>query len=79
MSEAQTDTQLVVSTHSPELLDSLTDAFLAGKANVFVFGEKEAGSLKAITLSDVQDKVSEGWQLGDLYRVGDPSVGGWPW
>jgi hypothetical protein len=29
--------------------------------------------------SKLADKLEEGWKLGDLYRVGDPLIGGWPW
>ncbi len=79
MSEGGVDAQLVVSTHSPELLDAFTAAFVDGKANVFVLGGADAGALKPVLLGDVKRQLSEGWQLGDLYRVGDQSVGGWPW
>jgi len=35
--------------------------------------------LMPLTPELLKDKLDEGWQLGDLYRVGDARIGGWPW
>jgi len=44
-------------------------------------GSKDRNHFSVSPLSKemLEDRLHEGWQLGDLYRVGDPSVGGWPW
>ncbi len=77
--QASTRTQVIVSTHSPDLLDHFTDQV----ENVFVFqptdGDKSHFEVKPLSPQDVAEGIKEGWQLGDLYRVGDPSIGGWPW
>jgi len=77
--QASTRTQVIVSTHSPDLLDHFTDQV----ENVFVFqptdGDKSHYAVKPLSPQDVAAGIQEGWQLGDLYRVGDPSIGGWPW
>jgi predicted ATPase len=75
--QAATRTQVIVSTHSPDLLDHFTDQV----ENVFVFhpAGKDHFAVKPLSAQDVSEWLQEGWQLGDLYRVGDPSVGGWPW
>ncbi|EDX75294.1 hypothetical protein MC7420_2298 [Coleofasciculus chthonoplastes PCC 7420] len=36
-------------------------------------------SVKSLSQDILEPKLEQGWQLGDLYRVGDPSIGGWPW
>jgi hypothetical protein len=36
-------------------------------------------SLDRIQEEQFKARLQEGWELGDLYRVGDPSIGGWPW
>ncbi|WP_013323353.1 AAA family ATPase [Gloeothece verrucosa] len=75
--EAATKTQIIITTHSPDLLDHFTDSL----ENVFCFYGSDKSHFSVTNLSkDMLDtKLDEGWQLGDLYRVGDPSVGGWPW
>ncbi len=77
--QAAEKTQVIISTHSPDLLDYFTDHV----ENVAVFcpagNDKSHFKVKSLTLKDVSSWLEEGWQLGDLYRVGDPSVGGWPW
>ena len=75
--EAASKTQVIVCTHSPDLLDHFTDC----SENVFCFRGKNTKHFSITKLPQVEltTKVQEGWQLGDLYRVGDPSVGGWPW
>ncbi|MEW6140306.1 MAG: AAA family ATPase [Thermodesulfobacteriota bacterium] len=70
-------TQVIISTHSPDLLDHFTD-FLE---NVICFSTRDGNHFTTESLSRdrLESKLQEGWQLGDLYRVGDPLVGGWPW
>ncbi len=82
MDEGHPASQLFLSTHSPELLDALTDGFVRGDVAVFVFGKGGSSSprqMRRLALSEVQGTFDQGWQLGDLYRVGDVSLGGWPW
>ncbi|MBD2454576.1 AAA family ATPase [Nostoc sp. FACHB-87] len=75
--KAATKTQIIITTHSPDLLDHFTDCL----DNVFCFSSEDKTHFFIKTLSKemLNEKLEEGWQLGDLYRVGDPSVGGWPW
>ncbi len=77
--QVATKTQIIVSTHSPDLLDHFTDQ----TENVFVFRpadrDKNHFTVQSLSPQDVSEWTEEGWQLGDLYRIGDPSVGGWPW
>ncbi|MDM8550446.1 AAA family ATPase [Desulfobacterales bacterium HSG2] len=70
-------TQVIICTHSPDLLDKFTDF----SQNVLCFSEKDQNHFSAEPLSVemLQERLDEGWKLGDLYRVGDPSIGGWPW
>lgn len=70
-------TQIIIATHSPDLLDHFTDRYkdvicfeYDGKAH-FTPGRLPEAELKA--------RFDEDWELGDLYRVGDHAVGGWPW
>ena len=76
--QASQKTQIIISTHSPDLLDYFTDC----AADVICFEKTlPKGHFKAKKLPEaiIQDKIAEGWQLGDLYRAGDDIVGGWPW
>lgn len=75
--KASTRTQIIVTTHSPDLLDHFTDCL----ENVFCFSSKDKTHFSAQPLSPerLQHQLAEGWELGDLYRVGDPSIGGWLW
>lgn len=75
--QAATKTQVIVTTHSPDLLDHFTERL----ENVICFSpeNKMQFSTKLLSQPMLAPKLKEGWQLGDLYRVGDPSVGGWPW
>lgn len=70
--------QLILSTHSPDLLDKFTQAFRAGDAGLLVCGGEEKG-IRRILPERLDSFFSEGWELGDLYRVGEPVLGGWPW
>jgi predicted ATPase len=75
--KAATKTQIIITTHSPDLLDHFTDCL----ENVFCFYSENRThfSVKSLSKEMLDQKLEEGWQLGDLYRVGDPSIGGWPW
>ena len=70
-------TQVIITTHSPDLLDHFTDRL----DNVLCFYSENQThfSVKPLSPEMLKTKLDQGWQLGDLYRVGDPSVGGWPW
>lgn len=71
--------QLFLSTHSPDLLDRFTTDFMQGTVKVFVFDQGKITDL-ASKMAYLRPRMEEeGWELGDLYRVGDPQVGGWPW
>ena len=77
--DAARRTQIVVSTHSPDLLDHFTEE----RNSVRVFNKDPQNPLytqiERIDKEAIEDKIAEGWRLGDLYRVGDPQIGGWPW
>jgi predicted ATPase len=75
--QASQKTQVIVSTHNPDLLDQFTD----NVDNVSIFSSKNDNkfSIKRLSKELLKDRFNEGWELGDLYRVGDPSIGGWPW
>ncbi|HOT92676.1 MAG TPA: AAA family ATPase [Anaerolineae bacterium] len=76
---ASQKTQIIISTHSPDLLDYFTDRV----DSVYVFhaaeGDQAHFAVKQLSQAMVAPWLEDGWQLGDLYRVGDPSIGGWPW
>lgn len=72
--------QVLVGTHSPEILDPLTEHFQRGEVSLFVFQRAEEGyKLEPCPPDRLAASLEEGWLLGDLYRVGDPALGGWPW
>jgi hypothetical protein len=75
--KAATKTQIIITTHSPDLLDHFTDCL----ENVLCFysENKTHFSVKSLSKEMLEQKLEEGWELGDLYRVGDPTIGGWPW
>jgi len=78
IAEAARETQVIISTHSPDLLDFFTDDL----NSVLVFTESSKRnhySISTIDRARIDEQLKEGWQLGDLYRVGEPAVGGWPW
>ena len=70
-------TQVIITTHSPDLLDKFTDRL----ENVHVFEasnpEQTLFHVKTLSKERLQDRLDEGWELGDLYRVGEPEIGGW--
>ena len=67
--------QCFVSTHSSDFLDTFTEGFKRGNVSIFVF---DHGEVKQLDYSSMKDEL-EDWELGDLYRVNDPAIGGWPW
>lgn len=71
--------QWLISTHSPDFLDSFTEAFVDGRVGVFVFDTNQPEQIMDLTPAMLEPRLNEGWELGDLYRVGDPLLGGWPW
>ena len=70
-------TKVIISTHSPDLLDCFTDRSDAVISHNL--GADGWVSLDRIQEEQFKARLQEGWELGDLYRVGDPSIGGWPW
>jgi predicted ATPase len=74
---AATRTQVIITTHSPDLLDKFTDRL----ENVHVFEasnpEQTLFHVKTLSRERLQDRLDERWELGDLYRVGEPEIGGW--
>ncbi len=76
--QASQKTQIIISTHSPDLLDYFTDC--AGDVICFEKTQPK-GHFKAQKLPEaiIKDKIAAGWQLGDLYRASEDIIGGWPW
>lgn len=70
--------QCFISTHSPDFLDVFTEGFKRGEVSVFVFDPREAHLVKKLNYKKMKEDLAE-WELGDLYRVNDPAIGGWPW
>jgi predicted ATPase len=74
---AAAKTQVIICTHSPDLLDKFSDRL----ENVHVFEasnpEQTLFGVKTLSRERLQSRLDEGWELGDLYRVGEPEVGGW--
>ncbi len=71
--------QLFICTHSPDFLDPFTDSFRSGETAIFAGAPTESASFRRISPDEVEESLRSGWEIGDLYRVGDPSFGGWPW
>lgn len=69
--------QVIASTHSPELLDALTEGFKTGEVALIVCDAKKG--FRNVRVADLDSFFKEGWELGDLYRAGEPQLGGWPW
>lgn len=70
--------QIIVTTHSPDLLDRFTEAFRANDMALFVCGGEEK-PIRRLHPERLERFFSDGWELGDIYRVGEPLLGGWPW
>lgn len=71
--------QCFISTHSSDFLDSFTEGFKSRIVNIFVCDKMGTGTFKPLDYNLVCEELDKGWLLGDLYRVNDPSIGGWPW
>jgi predicted ATPase len=76
--ESAQNTQVIISTHSPELLDRFTER-LEDVVCFYQADQQGRFSMKRLSSDFLDDRLREGWELGDLYRVGDPLIGGWPW
>lgn len=76
--QSASDTQLFVSTHSPDLLDSFTEGFVSGHVGIYVCDSQKTPQVSRLSLDRVKTQLAEGWKLGDLYRIGEPLLGGWP-
>ncbi|MCX6382183.1 MAG: AAA family ATPase, partial [Armatimonadetes bacterium] len=76
ITRASRKTQVILSTHSADLLDYFTEE----RESVYVFNTDPdnltSNLVKPLKEEWLKPKLEEGWQLGDLYRVGDPSIGG---
>lgn len=70
--------QCFISTHSPDFLDVFTEGFKRGDVSVFVFDPREEHLVNKLDYKKMAEDLEE-WELGDLYRVNDPAIGGWPW
>lgn len=74
--QASQKTQIIITTHSPDLLDYFTDC--SGDVICFEKAQQKGYfQTKKLPEAILQEKIAEGWQLGDLYRIGDPIIGGW--
>ena len=71
--------QIFISTHSPDLLDGFTQVFHDNQTNLYIFDLDNEKKVKHISPNSLEEFLNEGWKLGDLYRVGEPLLGGWPW
>ena len=69
--------QCFVSTHSPDFLDEFTEEFLRGNVAVFVFDTSSRVPIRKLNRLELEEDL-QNWTLGDLYRIGDPVIGGWP-
>ena len=43
-----------------------------------MFDPREEIAVRKLCYEDMEEELQD-WELGDLYRVNDPSIGGWPW
>ncbi|WP_170319587.1 AAA family ATPase [Polyangium spumosum] len=75
--ECKSADQIFISTHSPDLLDVFTEAFREREVALFVFNWPRRG-VQRVEPQELDTFFQEGWELGDLYRVGEPKLGGWP-
>jgi predicted ATPase len=81
MQQLPKEKQLFFSTHSPELLDNFTEGFQKGTVKLLVFSKPspEGSRVRTVDPTTLKSQLDEGWKLGDLYRIGEPLLGGWPW
>lgn len=73
----QNETQFFLSTHSPDFLDEFNESFKENKVAVFVFDPSKKDKIRLLKPESFGKDLDE-WTLGDLYRVADPMIGGWP-
>ncbi|WP_322907659.1 AAA family ATPase [Paenibacillus sp. SGZ-1009] len=78
--------QIFVSSHSPDFLDGFTDYFSEDLLSLLVFNvtnskqEKDINNqVNIVKKESLITQLEQGWELGDLYRIGEPRLGGWPW
>jgi len=76
---SHTNGQIFISSHSPDFLDGFTEMFIEGYVGLFIADLREKQTIKSMSHKELESYFSEGWELGDLYRVGNPVLGGWPW
>ena len=75
--DASERTQVIITTHSPDLLDHFTDRL--NDVTCFKYDGHSHFTPARLSENALEPKLKDGWELGDLYRIGDPDVGGWPW
>jgi len=68
--------QFFISSHSPEILDPLTPAFMRGDLKLFVFSDTDP--LVELSPDKISDLYGKGFNIGDLYRSKSIEIGGWP-
>lgn len=69
--------QIFISTHSPDFLDEFTEGFIQDEVALIVFDPRMRNGIHNLDKKDFEGGLGE-FTLGDLYRVGDPLIGGWP-
>ena len=69
--------QCFISTHSPDFLDVFTESFMENDTSVIVFDPASKKSIRKLKPAEFEEDLQD-WTLGDLYRIGDPMIGGWP-
>lgn len=70
--------QIFLSTHSPDLLDQFTEGFRKGEVALFVCDLDAEESIHQVDPAKLELFFQNGYDLGDMYRVGEPRLGGWP-
>jgi predicted ATPase len=73
--EAATRTQVIVSTHSPELLDEFTP--IAEKVVVCSQNERGLATFERLDTATLKEWLDH-YRLGRMYQSGHPALGGWP-
>lgn len=76
---SQSSGQIFISSHSPDFLDGFTEMFRKDYVGLFIADLKEEQTIRPMNPKKLESFMVEGWELGDLYRVGEPALGGWPW
>ncbi len=71
-------TQIIIATHSPDLLDHFTDRYK--DVLCFQYDGKKHFIPRRLPEEELKVRLDEEWELGDLYRIAViPTVGGCPW